>query len=72
MDRMDRVIATRVRDDVAKRLDALAKRETRKVGAMVRILLEEALNARECTAAIKQACGEDQRALREIYKELGR
>ena len=47
MDRMDRVVATRVRDNIAKRLDALAKREMRTVGAMARILIEEALNARE-------------------------
>ena len=44
--RMDRVVATRVRDDIAKRLDALAKREMRTVGAMARILIKEALDAR--------------------------
>lgn len=55
MNRMDRVVATRVPDDIAKRLDALAAREMRKVGAMVRILIKEALSARECTAAIRRA-----------------
>jgi len=64
MDRMDRVVATRVRDDIAKRLDALAKREMRTIGAMARILIKEALNAR--------AEAEDPRTLREIYKELER
>ena len=62
--RMDRVVATRVRDDIAKRLDALAKREMRTVGAMARILIKEALDAR--------AEAEDPRTLREIYKELER
>lgn len=55
MDNFVRVIGIRVGKEMGERLDDLARKEKRKLGAMARILLEEALNDRECAAAIRQA-----------------
>ena len=44
---MDRAISLRVDAESAARIEALALREDRKLTAMTRILLREALDARE-------------------------
>lgn len=43
-----------------KRIDALAKKERRTRSQMIRILVEEALNERECSEVIRQVFSGEQ------------
>lgn len=52
---MSEKIEFRVGHDLKARLDTMARQNYRTPSAMARILLEEALNQRECSEAIRLA-----------------
>lgn len=54
--------STRIPLDASMRVDEIAEKETRTRGAVLRILVVEALNERECRDAIRQAEGHQQTA----------